>query len=64
VGGKLLGGFAVIAWPARYRDTGVISTMVNQDGQVYESDPDADTAAKAAAMNSFDPGLEWRRVSP
>jgi len=64
VGGKLLGGFAVIAWPARYRDTGVMSFMVNQDGQVYESDLGADTAAKAAAMKSFDPGLEWRRVSP
>ena len=64
VDGKLLGGFAVIAWPARYRDTGVMSFIVNQDGQVHESDLGADTAAKAAAMKSFDPGPGWSQVSP
>ncbi len=37
VHGKLLGGFAVVAWPARYWDTGVMSFMVNHDGQVYET---------------------------
>jgi hypothetical protein len=64
VDGRLLGGFAVIAWPARYRDTGVMSFMVNQDGQVYESDLGVDTPAKAAATKSFDPGPKWRPVSP
>lgn len=64
VDGKLLGGFAVIAWPARYRDTGVMSFIVNQDGQVYGSDLGADTAAKAAATKSFNPGPEWRHISP
>ena len=37
--GKLFGGFAVIAWPARYRDTGVMSFIVSHDGQVYETRP-------------------------
>ena len=64
VSGKLLGGFAVIAWPARYRDTGVMSFIVNQDGQVYESDLGADTGARAAAMKSFDPSPRWSPVSP
>jgi Protein of unknown function (DUF2950) len=61
--GKLFGGFAVIAWPVRYRDTGVKSFMVSHDGQVYERDLGPDSAAKAEAMTSFDPGSGWMRVS-
>ena len=62
--GKLLGGFAVMAWPARYGDTGVMSFMVNHDGQVYERDLGPDSAAKAAATKSFDPGPGWEKVLP
>ena len=64
VNGKLFGGFAVIAWPVRYQDTGVMSFMVSHEGQVYERDLGADGAAKASAMNTFDPGPGWRKVSP
>jgi hypothetical protein len=64
VRGKLLGGFAVLAWPARYWDTGVMSFMVNHDGQVYERDLGPDTAKKAAAMTTYDPGPGWQKVSP
>jgi hypothetical protein len=60
----LFGGFAVIAWPARYQETGVKSFMVSHDGQVYESDLGPDSAAKAAAIKSFDPGPGWTKVSP
>jgi hypothetical protein len=62
--GKLFGGFAVIAWPVRYADTGIKSFMVSHDGQVYERDLGPDGAAKAAAMQSFDPGPGWAKVSP
>ena len=62
--GKLFGGFGVIAWPVRYRDTGVMTFMVSHDGQVYERDLGPDSAAKAAATKSFDPGPGWRKVSP
>jgi len=64
VRGKLFGGFGVVAWPIRYRDTGVMSFIVNHQGQVYERDLGPDGAAKAAAMKSFDPGPGWRKVSP
>lgn len=64
VRGKLIGGFAVLAWPARYWDTGVMSFIVNHDGVVYERDLGPDTEAKAAAMQSFDPGAEWTEVAP
>jgi len=64
VNGKLFGGFAVVAWPIRYRDTGIKSFMVSHDGQVYERDLGPDGATKAGAMTSFDPGPEWAKVSP
>ena len=62
--GKLFGGFAVIAWPARYGDTGIKSFMVSHAGQVYERDLGPDSAATAKAMKSFDPGPGWSKVQP
>lgn len=64
VRGKLFGGFAVIAWPIRYGDTGVKSFMVSHAGQLYESDLGPESAAKAAATTSFDPGPGWTKVEP
>jgi hypothetical protein len=64
VGGKLFGGFAVIAWPARYQQTGIKTFIVSHDEQVYEQDLGPDSAAKAAAMKSFDPGPGWAKVAP
>ncbi|SPS00133.1 conserved exported hypothetical protein [Cupriavidus taiwanensis] len=63
VDGKLFGGFAVIAWPVRYGDTGVMTFIVNHKGQVYERDLGANSAARAAATKSFDPDPGWRRIS-
>ena len=62
--GKLFGGFAVVAWPVRYGDTGIKSFMVSHAGQVYERDLGPDSAAKANAMTSFDPGPGWAKVQP
>ncbi|GAB7522669.1 DUF2950 domain-containing protein [Paraburkholderia sp. 2C] len=62
--GRLFGGFAVIAWPARYDDTGIKSFMVSHAGQVYERDLGPDGAATASAMKSFDPGPGWKKVAP
>jgi hypothetical protein len=62
--GKLFGGFAVVAWPARYGDTGVMTFMVSHEGQIYERDLGPDTATKATAMKSFDPGPGWAKVTP
>ncbi|CAJ92413.1 DUF2950 domain-containing protein [Cupriavidus necator] len=64
VNGKLFGGFAVLAWPVRYGDTGVKSFMVSHDGQVYERDLGPDSAGKAAATKTFDPGPGWSKVTP
>jgi hypothetical protein len=61
---KLFGGFAVVAWPVRYGDTGIKTFMVSHDGQVYERDLGPDSAAKAEAMTTFDPGPGWSKSSP
>lgn len=63
VNGKLFGGFAVLAWPVRYGDSGIKSFMVSHDGQVYERDLGRDTGARAAAIDTFDPGPGWNKVS-
>lgn len=62
VNGKLFGGFAVLAWPLRYGDTGLKSFMVSHDGQVYERDMGPETATKAAEITTFDPGTGWSKV--
>ena len=58
---KLLGGFAILAWPARYWDTGVMSFIVNHDGQVYERDLGPASAKKAAEMAPTTPAPAGRR---
>ena len=60
--GKLLGGVAVLAYPARYGMSGVVSFMINQDGVVYQKDLGQNTAALATEMTEFDPDASWRRA--
>jgi hypothetical protein len=61
--GRMTEGFALIAWPAKYDYTGVMTFIVNQDGVVYEKDLGPNTAAAAAAIKSFDPGSSWQRAT-
>lgn len=60
--GRLTGGFAVVAWPASYGESGVMTLIVNQCGVVYERDLGEDTGQLAAAIDAFDPGPEWQIV--
>lgn len=54
VGGMLTGGIALLGWPADYRDSGLMSFIVNQWGLFFERDLGADTAAMTAAILCFD----------
>ena len=58
LGKAMIGGFALVAWPATYGVTGVHTFMVNQDGVVYEKD----RGAHAAPGTSFDPDRTWTPV--
>jgi hypothetical protein len=62
VNGKMTGGFAYVAYPAKYGDTGVKTFMINQDGVVFEKDLGNDTAATAKAMTTFNPDSTWTEL--
>jgi hypothetical protein len=62
VNGRMIGGFGAIAWPVRYGETGVMSFIVNQNGEVYEQDLGPDTAQRAAAITLFDPDRNWQKA--
>jgi hypothetical protein len=61
VNGKMIGGFAMIAYPARYGASGVMSFVVNHDGVVYEKNLGKNTAALASKMTMFNPDASWKR---
>ena len=63
VHGRAIGGFAVIAYPAKYANSGIMTFMVNQDGKVYQADLGPSTQAKASKMERFDPGKGWSPVT-
>ena len=60
--GKLMGGFALIATPATYGVSGVMSFIVNQDGQVFQKDLGPNTRAVATQIKTFDPGPGWTKA--
>jgi hypothetical protein len=62
--GRMTAGFALIAWPAKYGDTGVMSFMVSHDGQLYEKNLGPGTDAIARGITRFDPDATWRKVTP
>jgi hypothetical protein len=62
VHGRGIAGFAAVAYPAKYGNSGIMTFIVNQDGKVHQADLGPDTAAKAARMPRFDPGSGWTEV--
>ncbi|MNF14541.1 hypothetical protein D3C80_2167940 [compost metagenome] len=56
-------GFALIAWPAKYGDTGVMSFMISHDGEIFEKDLGPDSEQVAQSMKLFDPDDSWKEVS-
>lgn len=62
-GGRMIGGFGLIAVPAKYGNSGVMTFVINHDGVVFERDFGANTTNIAAAIQSFDPDSKWRKVA-
>ena len=63
VDGKMTGGFAVVAYPVTYRDSGVMTFIVNQDGQIYQKDLGPNTDQIAGEMVAYNPDATWQPVN-
>ena len=59
--GKLIGGHALVAWPATYGNSGVMTFIVNQDGVVYEKDLGSATAQAVQKITKFNPDKSWKK---
>ena len=60
--GRMIGGFAILAYPAKYGNSGVMSFMVNQDGVVYQKNLGPGTEETALAMRQYNPDSTWKKV--
>lgn len=63
INGRMIAGFAMVAYPAEYASSGVMTFIVNQNGKVYERNLGKNSARIGAAMTAFDPGAGWREVA-
>ena len=64
VNGKMTGGFAYVAYPAEYGNSGVMTFILNQDGLLLQRDLGKTTTETATAMTRFDPDGSWTPVAP
>jgi hypothetical protein len=60
INGNMIGGFALIAWPAAYGDTGIMTFIINQQGKVYQKDLGEKTDKIARSMKAYDPDQSWK----
>jgi len=59
--GKMIGGFALVAYPASYGSSGVMTFLINHDGVVYEKDLGPDTAQSVQEITRFNPDKSWKQ---
>jgi len=64
INGRMIAGFAMVAYPDTYGDSGVMTFIVSHNGKVYEKDLGKSTESRAAQMIAFDPGAGWKPVEP
>jgi hypothetical protein len=62
VKGKMIGGFAVVAYPAEYGNSGIMTFIVNYDGKVFQKNLGPNTAAVAKSMKEYNPDKTWTEV--
>ncbi len=63
INGNMIGGFAMVAWPAEYEDSGIMTFIINQQGRVYQKDLGAQTSNIASKMTEYDPDGTWKLSS-
>jgi hypothetical protein len=59
----MIAGFAMVAYPAQYGDSGVMTFIVSHNGKVFEKDLGKNSAAVGAELTAFDPGAGWKEVA-
>ena len=64
IDGRLVGGFALVAWPVKYGDSGIMSFIVSHNGVLYQKNLGPKTDATARAMKLFNPDSSWKKVTP
>ena len=64
INGRMIAGFAMVAYPAEYGETGVMTLIVSHNGKVYQKDLGENTAGIGAKMTAFDPGAGWKEIVP
>ncbi|MEO8507124.1 MAG: DUF2950 domain-containing protein [Betaproteobacteria bacterium] len=64
INGRMIAGFAMVAYPADFGASGVMTFIVSHNGKVYEKDLGKDSTAIGARMSTFDPGAGWKEVAP
>ncbi len=64
INGRMIAGFAMVAYPAEYGKSGVMTFVVSHNGKVYEKNLGKDSAAIGAKMSTFDPGAGWKATAP
>jgi hypothetical protein len=62
VNGKMIGGFALVAYPAEYGNSGVMTFLVNHDGSVFQKDLGVRTSELARRMTAYNPDPSWKKV--
>jgi hypothetical protein len=60
INGRMIAGFALVAWPAQWDNSGIMTFIVNQQGKIYEKNLGPKTAKLAGAMTAFDPDPAWQ----
>jgi hypothetical protein len=60
INGNMIGGFGMVAWPAGYGDTGIMTFLVNQQGRVYQKDLGEKTSKIASKINEYNPDSTWK----
>ena len=63
VRGKMVGGFGMVAYPAQYGSSGIMTFLVNHDGVVYEKDLGSNTAQTIASITKFNPDKSWKEAA-
>ena len=62
INGHMIGGFALVAWPAQWGNSGVMTFIVNQQGKVYQKNLGPRTSSLAGGLTSYDPDGTWAEV--